>query len=84
MFDKRKIKDLQDQLEAEKAMVMQLRTINATLQESFEKSTCLVQIDRNHRLNIFTFVRNGETFQIETFSAMSDDVESWKKRAGIE
>ncbi len=43
----------------------------------------LANITRNGRLNTFHFVRNGQSFTIETMGLLSDDVEGWKKQAGI-
>lgn len=39
----------------------------------------LVAIKPAGRLLRFTFSRNGQSHQIETYSTMSDDVEAWKR-----
>ncbi len=43
----------------------------------------LSSIERNGRINIFHFVRNGETFTIETMGLLGDDVNDWNMKAGI-
>jgi len=40
----------------------------------------LVSVERNGRLNKFTFKRGGEVFQIETMGLMSDDINEWKEK----
>ena len=49
-----------------------------------ETGAKLVAINRNGRMNVFTFERNGEHFEIETMGMLSDDVPGWKKKAGLE
>jgi len=43
----------------------------------------LVSVERDGRINRFVFARNGEHFIIETMGMLSDDVEGWKKQAGL-
>lgn len=40
-------------------------------------------IRREGRVNIFTFVRNGEEFTIETMGMLSDAIPEWKIKAGL-
>lgn len=42
--------------------------------------TFLVDIQRDGRVNKFTFSRNGEFHIIETMGLLSDDLPEWKKR----
>lgn len=55
------------------------------LQEMLDASTKLQQraylsdIRTEGRRNIFTFVRNGKIFQLETFSTLADNVPGWRK-----
>lgn len=51
--------------------------------EALQNACKLVSIERNGRLNIFTFERNGEFFKIETMGMLSDDFDGWKSRAGL-
>lgn len=41
--------------------------------------TRLVSIERDGRVNKFTFTRNGEIHVIETLGIWGDDVKKWKK-----
>lgn len=43
----------------------------------------LIAIHRDGRLNVFTYQRNDEIFTIETMGLLGDDVEGWRKRAGV-
>lgn len=43
----------------------------------------LLAIHRNGRLNVFTFARNDDVFSIETMGLLSDNVEEWRKQAGL-
>ena len=54
-----------------------IKTLESRVAE-LEASAVLVAIDRNGRSNIFTFARNGETFQIDTMGLLSDDVQQWR------
>ena len=43
----------------------------------------LLSIHRNGRLNVFTFARGDETFTIETMGLLSDNIDEWRKVAGL-
>lgn len=45
--------------------------------------TRLQSIERTGRMNSFTFIRNGETFTIESMGMMSDNITQWKMKAGL-
>ena len=63
-------------LESENA---QLRTELTTLRTHVMNMPVLVGIKAAGRLLRFTFVKGGVSYQIETYSTMSDDVEAWKR-----
>lgn len=68
--------------EAAKAQIEQLeaaleRAIAAN--EALSKRAFIIGIDRQQRMNKFTFMRNGEVYQIETMGLISDDLPGWKK-----
>jgi hypothetical protein len=44
----------------------------------FTERAVLVSIVQTGRVNRFTFVRNGQTHVVETYSTMEDDVPGWK------
>lgn len=44
----------------------------------------LTDIRTEGRLNIFTFTRQGRTFEIETISLLSDNPDQWRKLAGLQ
>jgi len=71
-----KVTELQDKLHA-------LRNINAQLVKSFENCATLMDIKQHGSANVFTFQRNAKTFEIRTYGTLSDNVEQWKKDAGI-
>lgn len=48
--------------------------------EELKQKTMLIGIEREGRLNKFTFVRNGTVHQIETYSTMGDDLPGWKEK----
>ena len=50
-----------------------------SLQE-LKKQSILVGIERNGRVNEFTFVRNGKMIKIETMGLISDDLPGWKEK----
>lgn len=52
--------------------------------EPSETGAVLVDIQREGRMNVFVFVRNGATFKIETMGLMEDQPDLWRKLAGIE
>lgn len=43
-----------------------------------ERRPFLLDIEQNGRRMVFTFVRCGEVFQVETMSLMSDNIKKWK------
>lgn len=49
----------------------------------FNQSARLVDIQRNGRMNVFTFIREGKTFTIETMGLLSDDLPEWRRKAGL-
>lgn len=52
-------------------------------QLAYVQACKLVAITRNGRMNVFTFERNGEHFEIETMGMLSDDIAGWKTQAGL-
>ncbi len=40
----------------------------------------LIGIERNGRTNVFTFIKNGEPYQIETMGLIGDYIAEWKER----
>lgn len=54
-----------------------------SLRTALNDSCRLIAITRNGRMNVFTFIRNGEPFEIETMGLLSDDIAGWRKQAGI-
>lgn len=46
--------------------------------------TCkLINIQRDQRMNYFTFARGEKTFVIETMGLLGDDIVEWKQQAGL-
>lgn len=49
------------------------------------KPVCeLIDIQRNGRMITFTFRRDQDVFTAEMIGSWGDDVEGWRKRAGLE
>lgn len=48
--------------------------------EELKQRSYLIGIERNGRVNKFTFVRGTEMHQIETMGLISDDLPGWKKK----
>lgn len=48
--------------------------------EALQKRAFIIGIDRQQRMNKFTFMRNGELHQIETMGLISDDIRDWKEK----
>ena len=71
-----KITELEDKLRA-------LQKLNTQLIESFAKCATLMDITKHGSANVFTFQHNAKTFEIRTYGTLSDNVEQWKKDAGI-
>lgn len=46
--------------------------------DHFKMKPFLTSIEREGRLNKFTFMRNGERHMIETMGLLSDDLPDWK------
>ncbi len=43
----------------------------------------LIGLEREGRLNKFTFARGDQVIQIETYSAISDDFGKWREELGV-
>lgn len=55
----------------------------ASMAKQFIDAPKLIAIHRDGRLNVFTFARGDEYFTIETMGLLNDDVDGWRKQAGI-
>lgn len=55
-----------------------------TIANDFLKSCRLISIQRNGRVNVFTFARNDQIFTIETVGLLSDEPREWRRLAGLE
>lgn len=44
----------------------------------------LIAIDRNGRWIVFTFARGDKIFTFETMGLMSDNIQDWRKEAGLD
>lgn len=44
----------------------------------------LINIARNGRMNVFTFTRDGSTFNIESMGILSDRPDEWRLLAGLD
>ncbi|RUW55644.1 hypothetical protein EOA32_01085 [Mesorhizobium sp. M1A.F.Ca.ET.072.01.1.1] len=47
--------------------------------EAMNKHAYLIGIDRDGKLNKFTFVRDGKFTVIETYGTLEDDPAAWKR-----
>lgn len=47
--------------------------------EKLRKRSYIIGIERKGRKNIFTFVRDGQLYKIETYNTISDDINGWRK-----
>ena len=83
MFKSVRVKNLEKKVEELSELLENSQKHNDELLESFKRSAHLIGIERQDRTNIFTFVRDGNTFDIQTFSAMSDNVNEWCDLAGL-
>lgn len=72
-----------EQAERYKQLFDQLADDYAKLLNERHGIARLSDIRRDGRINVFTFVRDGETFTIETMGLLSDDIPAWKQQAGI-
>ncbi len=62
--------------------LIEMQNLLETHQQTLEKLKNLpviYSIDRRGRENVFTFMRNGKTFQIHTMGLISDDINGWRK-----
>ncbi len=48
--------------------------------EVLQKRPFLISIERNKRVNRFTFVRDGNLVTIETMGLISDNIKDWKDK----
>lgn len=55
----------------------------AAASEQFINAAKLIAIHRTGRENVFTFARGSDFFTIETMGLLNDDVDGWRKQAGI-
>lgn len=76
--------------QAQRQRINELETRLSALQQDYNNlynsrhnMARLSDITRNGRVLIFTFVRQGERFTIETICMLSDNVDEWKKQAGL-
>jgi len=46
--------------------------------EVLSRRAILIGIERNQRVNKFTFVRSGELYVVETMGLISDNLPEWK------
>lgn len=67
----RKDKERIEQLEAALAATL-------AYNEVLERRAYIVHIDRQQRMNRFTFQRGNETYTIETMGLISDNLPEWK------
>lgn len=77
MFNKQRKKD------AAAARIEQLESALEDMikaNESLSKRSFIVSIDRQNRVNKFTFVRNGEMYVVETMGLISDNLPEWKAK----
>lgn len=85
MFNKRKRDAAAAQAAAEIALA-RIEQLEVALKDMIEanealsKRAFIVSIDRQNRVNKFTFVRNGEMYVIETMGLISDNPREWKEK----
>jgi hypothetical protein len=48
--------------------------------EKLKHQAILIGIERKGKLNVFTFSRNGELYQIETYGTLGDNLPEWKDK----
>ncbi|QWY83200.1 hypothetical protein [Rhizobium phage RHph_X2_24] len=58
---------------------LELRGKLLAAEKLLDDCTKLIAIERDGRVNKFTFIRNGQQLTIETMGLLSDDVNRWKK-----
>ncbi|NUM72772.1 hypothetical protein HUU40_00280 [candidate division KSB1 bacterium] len=54
------------------------------LRREYQNAARLVDISRNGPEVVLTFIRQGEPFTITVQGTWSDDVNAWKRAAGLE
>lgn len=59
-------------------MKQTVTSMNAALQDAGQQAY-LIGLERKESRNVFTFVRGGQMFIVETFSTLSDNLPQWKK-----
>lgn len=55
----------------------------ANIANTWIQACKLINIQRDERMNYFTFARGEKTFVIETMGLLGDDVVEWKQQAGL-
>ena len=65
------------------ALYMNAHQQAAATAEQFIDSCKLIDINRNGRVNVFTFARGDDFFAIECMGLLSDDVDGWRQQAGL-
>lgn len=66
-----------------KKTIEEWKTAAAELQKSLEAiqdAAILTSIERSGRENTFTFIRNGEQYQIVTMGLIGDNLPEWKEK----
>lgn len=48
-------------------------------ESALAQTTRLIEIGRNGRVNVFTFIRGDDVIKIETIGTWDDDVAQWRK-----
>lgn len=69
--------------EAAKAQIEELEarlTEAIAANEELSKRAFIIGMEREGRVMKFTFMRNGELFQLETISQISDNLPEWKAK----
>lgn len=64
-------------------LLQMVQRLNVALAEAMDDNldkAYLRDIDRKGRITKFTFVRAGETVEVETMSMMSDNLPEWKEK----
>ena len=70
--------------QTKKQLLQRVQELEKQLEEltkaaiAMNKRTYLFDISRDGRSNTFSFVRNGEVYQIETMGLISDNVQGWR------
>lgn len=56
---------------------------NRAMEKAFKNCATLIDVEKNGRVLIFKFQRNGSVFIVETYAEMGVDVTAIKKQAGL-